>query len=142
MHPKYKVKSTKENKFFEENKLSDVEVIDDSKYVLKGSEKQFVHICTVKFKMEHYVLFCEAPWLVEQLNRKSLGDPTFEFLMDSKYLQPKVYIEKVKLKSLPNRTDTISTYLERIDNDQLFEFLLNYFQVVGALDNFQIKAKS
>lgn len=132
-----KIKTTKPNKYFEKNTFKDVHVIDDGKYFLKGSEKKYIHLCTVRFNQQEFVLFCEAEALVEAANRQRLGDENYEFLTSSKYLQPKLYIERINF--LPGRGDSIMTYLSTINEDDLFYFLLEYFRYVGIIKQFEIR---
>lgn len=134
------VKTVKPNKYFEQFTFSDIKLIDDHKYVLRGSEKQFIHFATVMFRGEHYVMFAEHERVVEWANRKRLGDETFGFLKEEGFLKPKVYIEKVRY--MPKAHDTINTWLEMIRDDDLFMFLLEYFKSTGIMSNFTIKGKS
>ena len=138
MRQKTKIKSLKKNKYFESHSFDDIKVVDDSKYILKGSEKQYVHLCTVEFIKDTYVMFCEAEKLVEHLNRERLGDNNYGFLRDEKLLQPNLYIEKVRY--FPRGNDSITSYLERIVDDDLFYFLLEYFKFIGVVNEFQIKS--
>lgn len=125
------------NPYFDKYGFKDVHVVDDSKYYLKGSEKQYTHLCTVIFRNEHFVCFCEASQLLEWQNRKNLGEKNWEYLIDANFLKPKVYIERVRM--MPGRGDTINTYLMKINEDNLFYFLLEYFKCSGILKEMEIK---
>lgn len=135
---RYELKTHRENPYLLQYSLADIKLIDDSKYVMRGSSKQFIHMATVMFRGEHFIMFSEHDKVVEWGNRQRLGEENYEFLKDSGYLKPKVYIERVKY--IPKAHDTIGTYLEFIHDENLFYFLLEYFKSVGLLKDLEIKA--
>lgn len=135
---RYELKTLRENPYLVAYTFDDVKLIDDSRYVMRGSSKQFLHMATVMFRGEHFVMFYEHDRVVEWGNRSRLGETNYEFLKDSGYLKPKVYIEKVKY--IPKAHDTIGTYLEFIHDENLFYFLLEYFKSLGLLKDLEIKA--
>jgi hypothetical protein len=133
------IKTRKENPYFSRYTFDDVKLVDDSKSFLAGSNKQYIHLATFTFRTETFILFCEAAPVVEYLNKNRLGDDVYGFLTETKLLQPSLYIEKVKY--YPRTHDQIETYLDRINDEDLFQFLLEFVKSMGIINEFQIKGK-
>lgn len=138
---KKEVKPIKKNPYYDQYSFADIKIIDDHKYIMRGSEKQFIHLCTVFFAGQHYCMFCQSDRLVEILNRQRLGDDNFGFLKETALLKPSLYIEKVKFMP-KSGMDTIGQYLEFIADEDLFQFLLEFFHYSGIIKDFEIKGRS